>query len=216
MSKKYISIINNGEDLYVKDLEAQASIAELRSAVTGAMHYIGTSSNAITDGMEMIESGTPTSGQALELTIDGVKYRRTAPGQGDNWKQLKSGDVAIYSSGSSDTPKEFVYNDTTHKWSEFGSTGSLKALAFKDSANVSLSGGSTSKLATSSVGSASNFNAGTMFSQSYDESLEKLTLTAGSAPSLTITEKTVATGQVSDEAAGATIVTGLHTGGTAS
>lgn len=42
-----------------------------------------------------------------------------------------AGDVAIYGE------KEFVFNGT--KWQEFGSTGSLKALAFKDSATGSVS-----------------------------------------------------------------------------
>ena len=41
----------------------------------------------------------------------------------------KSGDVAIYSE------QEFIFNGT--KWNEFGSTGSLKALAFKDTASTS-------------------------------------------------------------------------------
>lgn len=50
----------------------------------------------------------------------------------------------------------------------------------------------TPTLTTGSVGSASGWNAGTMFSATYDN--ETLTLTAGTVPSLTITSTTVGTG----------------------
>lgn len=76
------------------------------SALSGALKYIGTTTTDITDG-------ATTS----PITIGGVSITPTA------------GNVVIY--GES----EFVWSDTENKWREFGSTGSLKALAFKD--NVS-------------------------------------------------------------------------------
>lgn len=42
-----------------------------------------------------------------------------------------NGDVVIYES------LEFVWSTSDNKWHEFGSTGSLKGLAFKDSASAS-------------------------------------------------------------------------------
>lgn len=134
--KKYISVFNDGtNDLYIKDAEAQAAIAELQSSVTGAMHYIGTSSTKIEDGdgaakgpwtidgVEYIASGTPTSGQKL----------------------LASGDVAIYGE------LEFVWSATAAKWKEFGSTGSLKSLAFKDASDIETAGSTSSKMVTATV-----------------------------------------------------------------
>ncbi|MDD6017115.1 MAG: hypothetical protein PUC18_12730 [Prevotellaceae bacterium] len=74
--KLYISVFNDGtNDLYIKDVEARAEISDIKSSITGAMHYIGVSETAITDGattgpwtidgVEYIVSGTPTTGQAL-------------------------------------------------------------------------------------------------------------------------------------------------------
>lgn len=133
-SKKYLSKIVKGSDtLWLKDSEARDLIADIQSSITGSMHFLGTSTTALSDGLEMVDSN-PGEGQIVEVTIAGVKYRKAAPGSGDDWKQLKSGDVAVYATGSKDM--EFVYNDVTHKWQEYGSTGSLKALAFKDNASA--------------------------------------------------------------------------------
>lgn len=49
---------------------------------------------------------------------------------GENSITQKGGDIASY--GNS----EFVWSDVESKWRELGSTGSLKALAFKDSASA--------------------------------------------------------------------------------
>lgn len=236
-TKKYVSQFAYGEDIYViKDAEARQSITELQNSVTGAMHYIGVSQTALTDGIT-----------TNPIRIDGKDVSAV------------SGDVVIYGE------LEYVYNGS--KWQEFGSTGSLKALAFKDSASatytpegnntasaVTLEGGSTSKLVTttitgvagtvtlnekptlntqnittvggtvtvhdtptlntsalrgvktdtttthdtptlntSSIGSASGWSAGTMFSMEYTENSETLTFTQGVAPSLTITNTDVGT-----------------------
>ena len=108
--KNYISKVQlSGGTYYIKDTEAHEKLAGL----TGAMHFVGTSS---TD---------PTS--AKGPTVDG------------HTGAFAAGDVVVY------TPEgkqecEYVYNGES--WQEFGSTGSLKALAFKDSAsgNVTVSG----------------------------------------------------------------------------
>lgn len=76
--------------------------------VSGAMRYLGTTTTAISDGST-----------ANPVTIGGSSVIPI------------SGDVIIY--GSS----EYVWSDAESKWREFGSTGSLKALAFKDSATGS-------------------------------------------------------------------------------
>ena len=103
--KKYISKIVKGADtLHIKDAEARQEIAGIKSSITGAMHYVGLTTSALTDGAT-----------TNPIIVDGNSYT------------AKAGDVAIYGE------LEFVFNGT--KWQEYGSTGSLKALAFKDSAS---------------------------------------------------------------------------------
>lgn len=83
--------------------------AVARAAIAGvgsAMRYLGVSSTAIADGSD-----------ANPVTIGGSSVTPEA------------GDVVIY--GSS----EYVWSGAENKWREFGSTGSLKALAFKDEAS---------------------------------------------------------------------------------
>lgn len=120
--KKYLSKIVKGVNtLWIKDAEARQEIADIKSSTTGAMHFIGVSSTEITDGAATgpwtinsktyIASGTPAEGQVL----------------------LTAGDVAVYAP-SGKTEREFVWSGT--KWQEYGSTGSLKALAFKDNASA--------------------------------------------------------------------------------
>ena len=78
------------------------------SALSGALTFLGTTTTALTDG-------AATS----PITIGGSSVTP------------KAGNVVIY--GNS----EFVWSAAESKWREFGSTGSLKALAFKDSASGS-------------------------------------------------------------------------------
>lgn len=114
----------------------------------------------------------------------------------------KSGDVAIYGE------LEFVWNGT--KWDEFGSTGSLKALAFKDSASgsitptgtisaptVTVSMNTTSVTPISEVGSLPSFTATVA-----NETLS-LGFSAGSLPTKG-TAVTVATGVNSAKASAPT------------
>lgn len=110
MANSVISKITlpSGTTYDIKDEQARSDIASLMTSVTGAMHYIGISTTAITDG------GTENA------SIGGSQKTMTAS---------DSGSVVIYGE------KEYVWNGS--KWQEFGSTGSLKALAFKDSASAS-------------------------------------------------------------------------------
>ena len=130
--KKYISVFNDGtNDLYIKDAEAQQAISELQKSVTGAMHFLGLSTTAITDeastGPWVIESktyiasGTPEEGQIL----------------------LKAGDAALYGK------KEFVWNGSM--WREYGDMSSLKSLAYKDASDIETAGSTSSKMVTASV-----------------------------------------------------------------
>lgn len=108
----------NGTTYNIKDATARQQIADMQSSLTGAMHYIGITTTALSDG-----ATTAT------ISIDGASKTLTAS---------DAGSVVIYGE------KEFVWNGT--KWQEFGSTGSLKALAFKDTASGSLTpSGSVSK-----------------------------------------------------------------------
>lgn len=97
----------SGTTYDIKDAQARQDIASLQSISTGAMHYIGISTTALTDG------GTQ------KPTIDS---EQVTMGAND------AGAVCIYGE------KEYVWNGS--KWQEFGSTGSLKALAFKDNASA--------------------------------------------------------------------------------
>lgn len=85
-----------------------AGARELISSLSGALTYLGTTTTALTDGST-----------ASPITIGGTSVTP------------KAGDVVAY--GNS----EFVWSAAESKWREFGSTGSLKALAFKDSASGS-------------------------------------------------------------------------------
>lgn len=146
--KKYLSKIVKGQDtLWLKDSEARQEIADIKSSITGAMHFIGVSSTAIADGdatgpwtinsKTYIASGTPAEGEVL----------------------LTAGDVAVYAP-SGKTEREFVWSGT--KWQEYGSTGSLKALAFKDNASATYTpaGSNADSTVTFTSGAGSDFVTG--------------------------------------------------------
>ena len=95
------------------------TINSLKSSLTGAMHYVGKTSTALTDGSETSPIKLVT--RANGTVVNNIDYTP------------KSGDVVIYQD------KEFVYSKYIDGgvWNEFGATGSFKALAFKDSASGS-------------------------------------------------------------------------------
>jgi hypothetical protein len=104
--KKYLSKIVKGTDtLFIKDAEAWQEIADIKTSITGAMHWAGFTTTQLSDGAT-----------TNPITISGESYT------------AKAGDVAAYGE------LEFVWSGS--KWQEYGSTGSLKALAFKDSASA--------------------------------------------------------------------------------
>ena len=97
---------------------------EKLSGLTGAMHFVGVSTTDPT-----LEAGP---------TVDGVT-------------SFSTGDVVVYTpSGAAE--REYVYNGTS--WQEFGSTGSLKALAFKDSASGTVNGQTFTAAAQKFTGTA--------------------------------------------------------------
>lgn len=99
----------SGTTYDISDEKARSDIEQLKQTVGGAVTFLGNTSTAIHDG-----SG--------DTTVKLGEANHTA----------QNGDVVIY--GSS----EFVYADSDGKWHEFGSTGALKALAFKSSATGSV------------------------------------------------------------------------------
>ena len=92
----------------LKDAQARSDIEALQTSVTGGMHYIGVTTTALTDG----------------ATTNPIKINNVNV-------TPKAGDIVMYGS------LEFVWASSDGKWHEFGSTGSLKGLAFKDSASGS-------------------------------------------------------------------------------
>lgn len=98
----------SGATYDIKDATARHDISILKGSATGAMHYAGVTTTALANG----SSTSP-------IKINNADYTPS------------NGDVVIYES------LEFVWSTSDDKWHEFGSTGSLKALAFKDSASAS-------------------------------------------------------------------------------
>lgn len=131
---KYLSKLTVGGTQYdLKDAKAWSDIADIKSSITAAMHWLGYTTTALTDGAT-----------TNPIIID------------EESVTAKAGDVvAVAGSGSgSAADKEFVFNGT--KWQEYGSTGSLKALAFKDSATGSVTAaGTNAASAVSFSGTAS-------------------------------------------------------------
>lgn len=130
MDKKYLSKMTIGGQQYdLKDAEARQSIVDLQSSVTGGMHYIGETSTALTDGATTSTLVAKSENSLSKLT------------------GFAAGDIVIYGE------LEFVWNGA--KWQEFGSTGSLKSLAFKDNAtgDVACAGTNSSSAVTFSGGS---------------------------------------------------------------
>jgi hypothetical protein len=130
MDKKYLSKMTIGGQQYdLKDAEARQSIADIQTSITGGMHYIGETSTVLTDG---------ASTSTLVAKSEGSLAKTTG---------FEAGDIVIYGE------LEFVWNGA--KWQEFGSTGSLKSLAFKDNAtgDVACAGTNSSSAVTFTGGS---------------------------------------------------------------
>jgi|GEM_PF-6865652 len=119
-----------GTTYNLRDEQAIALIEVLQNSLTGGMRYIGTALQFAVQGPVYIKTGndtiicyyTGTQPTLASVTIQGVVYQCT-------YKKLQAGYVTIY--GES----EYVFSDADNLFHEFGSTGSLKALAFKDNAS---------------------------------------------------------------------------------
>ena len=109
---QYVSKVTlpNGDTAYIKDALARQTIANIKDAIDGGTHFLGVTSSALTDG-------ATTS----PVTIEDESVTPT------------KGDFVIVANSGSEPYIEFIW--TGSKWSELGSTGSLKALAYKDSAS---------------------------------------------------------------------------------
>lgn len=155
----------------IKDAKARSEISMLKGSGTGAMHYVGVTTTALTNG----SSTSP-------IKINEEDYTPS------------NGDVVIYEQ------LEFVWSTSDKKWHEFGSTGSLKGLAFKDSASASYTpAGSVSaptvSVAVNTASVTPITGVGTLPSFTASVSNEVLTLgfSAGTLPTKG-TDVTVATG----------------------
>lgn len=155
----------------IKDATARNDISMLKGSGTGAMHYAGVTTTALANG----SSTSP-------IKINEADYTPS------------NGDVVIYEQ------LEFVWSTSDKKWHEFGSTGSLKGLAFKDSASASYTpAGSVSaptvSVAVNTAKVAPITGVGTLPNFTATVSNETLTLgfSAGSLPTKG-EEVTVATG----------------------
>ena len=91
-------------------LDNRAKIDEISELIQGGVHYLGKTTTELSDGAT-----------TNPITVGGKSVT------------AKQGDMVSFESTPQDL--EFIFNGTT--WYEFGSTGSLKALAFKDSATAS-------------------------------------------------------------------------------
>ena len=161
----------SGATYDIKDATARNDISILKGSATGAMHYIGVTKTPLSNGA----STSP-------IKINNADYTPL------------NGDVVMYSS------LELVWSTSDSRWHEFGSTGGLKGLAFKNSASaeytpegsvsaptVTVTVNTASVTPMSSVGSLPSFTA------SVSNEVLILGFSAGSLPTKG-TEVTVATG----------------------
>lgn len=177
----------SGDTYDIKDATARNDISMLKGSGTGAMHYAGVTTTALANG----SSTSP-------IKINEADYMPA------------NGDVVIYGQ------LEFVWSTSDKKWHEFGSTGSLKGLAFKDSASASYTpAGSVSAptvtVAVNTVKVAPITGVGTLPNFTASVSNETLTLgfSAGSLPTKG-EDVTVATG-IKSASASAPAFTGTNT-----
>lgn len=104
----------SGSVYTVRDPEAWEAIEELQQLISGVMHYRGRTTTELSDGST-----------TRPIVIDGEDYYQ------------ESGDVVTYKPQDSETDLDFAWNGS--HWDEYGSSGALKALAFKDTASGTVS-----------------------------------------------------------------------------
>ena len=111
--KRYISQITlpSGSTYHIKDAEARDGLSTLSAMVEGGVHYIGKTTTALSDGAT-----------TNPITIGGESVNAV------------QGDMVSYSLGEGKNDLEFIWDGS--RWNELGSSGALKALAFKDNATA--------------------------------------------------------------------------------
>lgn len=161
MDKKYLSKLTVGGQQYdLKDAEARQSIADLQTSVTGGMHYIGETSTVLSDGATTSTLVAKSENSLSKLT------------------GFEAGDIVIYGE------LEFIWNGA--KWQEFGSTGSLKALAFKDNATGSVTcAGTNSASAVTFTGGSTQTVLKAVDDEAVAPSFTEGAFSAGTLPSFT-------------------------------
>ena len=162
MDKKYLSKLTIGGNQYdLKDAEARQDIIDIKSSITGAMHWIGFTTTELEDG----DTTNP-------IVIDEQNVTAVA------------GDVVCVEGDSYETEQEFVFNGT--KWQKYGPAGSFKALAFKDSATGDVTcAGTNSASAVSFSGTASETVLKAIDSAAVAPSFTEGAFDAGVLPSFT-------------------------------
>ena len=159
---KYLSKLTvSGVQYDIKDAKAWADIEDIKSSITGAMHWAGFTTTALTDGAT-----------TNPIVIDGENYT------------AKAGDVVAIEGDTYEEEKEFVFNGT--KWQKMGPAGSFKALAFKDSATGDVTcAGSNSDSAVSFSGTTSETVLKAIDSEAVAPSFTEGAFSAGTLPSFT-------------------------------
>lgn len=159
---KYLSKFTvSGVQYDIKDAKAWADIEDIKSSITGAMHWAGFTTTALTDGAT-----------TNPIVIDGENYT------------AKAGDVVAIEGDTYEEEKEFVFNGT--KWQKMGPAGSFKALAFKDSATGDVTcAGSNAASAVSFSGTTSETVLKAIDDEAVAPSFTEGAFSAGTLPSFT-------------------------------
>lgn len=159
---KYLSKLTvSGVQYDIKDAKAWADIEDIKSSITGAMHWAGFTTTALTDGAT-----------TNPIVIDGENYT------------AKAGDVVAIDGDTYEEEKEFVFNGT--KWQKMGPAGSFKALAFKDSATGDVTcAGSNAASAVSFSGTTSETVLKAIDDEAVAPSFTEGSFSAGTLPSFT-------------------------------
>lgn len=139
--------IPGGNTYDIKDTYARNSIKDIKTSISSGIHYIGLTNSDVHDGATtnaiILVKPVTKSGVTTTEVISTTPYTP------------KTGDLVIKDN------KEYIYaiseTSTTGVWHEFGSTGSLKAFAFKDNASAQYTpAGSVSQ--PSFIGTAATIN----------------------------------------------------------
>ena len=130
--KLYIEVLNDGsQDLYIRDAEAQADIADIKNTIKNGASYIGKFTSAVVGGETVT---TLKDGDVVtSITTSKGTFVPGTPSTGQ--EKLNAGDFTEIQGTSGKPSVEFMWNGTS--MDEFGSTSLLKSLAFKDSASGS-------------------------------------------------------------------------------